>query len=543
MILTDIKSDMEHNDTELVLQSLTGSRETFCRIVEQYQSLICSLAYSATGSVTQSEDVAQETFVVAWKQLRQLREPEKLRSWLCSIARSVISSATRRQRREPAQGAETMDTLHETSATEPIPSEHVINREEEAILWRSLKAIPVVYREPLVLFYREQQSVACVAEKLELSEDAVKQRLSRGRKLLTEEVKAFVEGTLARTNPGKAFTLGVLAALPLLATSAKAAAIGSTAAKGSATAKAAATLGVFGFLFAPVIGILAGVLGTKINIDSARSPGDRRFKISMAWLTWSIIAAFNIVLFGGGFLARTYWKTPPVLLTWSVIGVTFVFVISIGSVVFWSIRHMRRMNREGTGGASFGGSFTNSWAVVRNFEYRSSVMLLGWPLIHIRFAEDGRWIPVKAWIACGNIAHGILFAYGGVAVGAVSIGGVAVGGVAIGGCAVGLLAFGGVGLGFFATGGLAMGYMACGGAAIAWQAACGGAAVAHDIALGGAALAQHANDGPARAFRQNSALVSHAYLLMNLSMLLSCLPMVPGFFYWRKQSLRQLADH
>jgi hypothetical protein len=169
-------------------------------------------------------------------------------------------------------------------------------------------------------------------------------------------------------------------------------------------------------------------------------------------------------------------------------------------------------------------------------------MLLGWPLIHIRFAEDGRWIPVKAWIACGNIAHGILFAYGGVAVGAVSMGGVAVGGVAIGGCAVGLLAFGGMGLGFFATGGLAVGYMACGGAAIAWQAACGGAAVAHDFALGGAALAQHANDGPARDCARNSALLSHAYLLMNLSILLSCLSMVPGFLHWRKQSLRQRAD-
>ena len=543
MMLTEIKSGMAHSDTELVLQSLNGSREAFCQIVEQYQSLICSLAYSATGSVTQSEDVAQETFVVAWKQLRQLREPEKLRSWLCSIARSVISSATRRQTREPAQGAETLDTIHEVSATEPIPCEQVINREEEAILWRALEKIPVVYREPLVLFYREQQSVASVAGKLELSEDAVKQRLSRGRKLLTEEVTAFVEGTLARTNPGKAFTLGVLAALPLLATSAKAAAIGSTAAKGGATAKAAAALGLFGFLFAPVIGILAGVLGTKINIDSARSPADRRFKINLARLTWSIIAAFNIVLFGGGFLARSHWKTHPIFLTWSVIGVTFVFVISLWSVIFWSIRHRHRMNTERPGGASSGGSFTNSLAVVRNFEYRSSVMLLGWPLIHIRFAEDGRWIPVKAWIACGNLAHGILFAYGGVAVGAVSMGGVAVGGVAIGGCAVGLLAFGGVGLGFFATGGLAVGYLACGGAAIAWQAACGGAAVAHVFALGGAALAPHANDGPARAFTQNSALLSHAYLLMNLSVLLSCLSMVPGFLYLRRQSLRQRADH
>lgn len=232
MISTDVTSAMEHTDTELVTQSLTGNREAFGQIVGQYQSLICSLAYSATGSLTQSEDLAQETFVIAWKQLRQLREPAKLRSWLCSIARSVISSATRRQTREPVHDAETLDIAHETPAPDPLPSERAINREEEAILWRSLEQIPELYREPLILFYREHQSVESVAAELELSEDAVKQRLSRGRKLLTEEVTAFVEGTLVRTNPGEAFTLSVLAALPAMTVSAKAATVGA-AAKGA----------------------------------------------------------------------------------------------------------------------------------------------------------------------------------------------------------------------------------------------------------------------------------------------------------------------
>jgi RNA polymerase sigma factor (sigma-70 family) len=117
MISTATKSLMEYNDSELVSQTLAGSREAFGQIVEQYQSLVCSLAYSATGSLTQSEDLAQETFVIAWKQLRQLREPAKLRSWLCSIARSVISGATRRQTRNLAHGAETLDTVHETPIT------------------------------------------------------------------------------------------------------------------------------------------------------------------------------------------------------------------------------------------------------------------------------------------------------------------------------------------------------------------------------------------------------------------------------------------
>src|SRR4051812_31488639 len=46
-------------DTELVDESLSGNRDAFGHIVSRYQSLICSLAYSATGSLSQSEDLAQ----------------------------------------------------------------------------------------------------------------------------------------------------------------------------------------------------------------------------------------------------------------------------------------------------------------------------------------------------------------------------------------------------------------------------------------------------------------------------------------------------
>ena len=211
-----------HNDAELVSESLSGNRDAFGQIVAQYQSLICSLAYSATGSLSQSEDLAQETFLAAWKQLADLREPEKLRAWLCGIARNLINYSLRRQGREPSHAAEPLETVEEPPSLEPLPPDQAIGREEEAILWRSLERIPEIYREPLVLFYREHQSIEAVAQDLELSEDAVKQRLSRGRKLLHEQVLAFVEGALERTNPDRAFTAGVLAALPVLATTTKA---------------------------------------------------------------------------------------------------------------------------------------------------------------------------------------------------------------------------------------------------------------------------------------------------------------------------------
>src|SRR5271170_1780213 len=83
MMTTELMNVAERNDADLVAESLAGSRDAFRVIVERYQTLICSLAYNATGNVSQSEDVAQETFLAAWVDLRSLREPPKLRAWLC----------------------------------------------------------------------------------------------------------------------------------------------------------------------------------------------------------------------------------------------------------------------------------------------------------------------------------------------------------------------------------------------------------------------------------------------------------------------------
>ncbi len=246
MMTTRVMSITICDDSELVSASLSGNRDAFGQIVVRYQSLVCSLAYSVTGSLSHSEDLAQETFVAAWKQLAGLREPEKLRAWLCGIARNLIHNALRKQGREPSHQAESLDEISESHSPEPLPIEQTISNEEQAILWRSLERIPEIYREPLVLFYREHQSIEAVAQNLELSEDAVKQRLSRGRKLLHEQVLAFVEGVLEKTSPGKTFTLGVLASLPVVSTSTKAAAVRATLTKASAATKIGTFFGSFG---------------------------------------------------------------------------------------------------------------------------------------------------------------------------------------------------------------------------------------------------------------------------------------------------------
>src|SRR5512136_1486590 len=302
MMTTEAMQRVDINDAELVAESLDGNRDAFRLIVERYQTLIASLAYCATGNVSRSEDLAQETFVSAWKQLAELREPAKLRPWLCSIARSLISKDFRRQGREPDHAAESLEAVDEWVSPEPLPPDQVISDEEKAILWRSLERIPEIYREPLVLFYREHQSIEAVAQDLGLSEDAVKQRLSRGRKLLQEQFLGFVAGALKQTSPGKAFTVGVIAALPLLATTAKAASVGTALAQQGSVAAKTTALGGFlqassnillGFVYwlAPVLP-LGGYIGYKMGGDRQHSERARR---SVATF-WRIMGA-SMLLF------------------------------------------------------------------------------------------------------------------------------------------------------------------------------------------------------------------------------------------------------
>ena len=517
----------DSSDSELVAQSLAGNRDAFGWIVTRYQSLLCSLAYSATGSLSQSEDLAQETFVIAWKQLAQLREPEKLRSWLCRISRNLTCDALRKQGREPIHKAEPLEELEESAAAEPLPSDSTISREEEALLWHSIERIPESYREPLVLYYREHQSIENVATALDLSEDAVRQRLSRGRKLLHEQIVAFVEGALARTSPGKAFTVGVVAALPAFAVSAKAAGVGAATTQGGTAAKAAAAGGLSSAILAPALGFLGVYFAYRRGIDGAQTNFERDY-IQRFYRTLSVWVL--------GFLATcgllVIWQRQFIVehrLVYSAfaIGLVLPFTIALlASGIFWlraPRKFLAKLNTSGVVVSPMG----PAW------EYRSDFTLLGLPFIHIRVSGGltAPIKPVKAWIASGEYAIGLLFASGNVAIAPVSIGAVAVGLLSFGGCAMGLISLGGVSLGVWSFGALAFGWQAFGACAIAWNAAKGGLAVAHDFAIGGIAYAWLIHrDG---SHPPNSLLFVRPALFLRYLAWLNLLWVIPTLARWR----------
>jgi RNA polymerase sigma factor (sigma-70 family) len=527
MMGTTAPVDPRVDDASLVVRSLAGSRDAFGGIVSRYQALICSVAYSGTGSLSRSEDLAQETFLRAWKDLRTLREPERLRPWLCGIARNLVNNSRRTEKLEPTAVAEPLETAGEAPANEPLATEQVITKQEESILWRSIEQIPETYREPMVLFYREHQSVEKVAAALELSEESVRQRLSRGRKLLHEQVLAFVEGALERSAPGEAFTVGVISALPAFSASAAAATVASSAAKGSLLAKAAGSLAVFTALLGVATSLLSGYAGVRASLNVMRTRRERT--VLFRQLKVMVVAA---LLFTGALLAlilpRHFWFTYPRTL------------VSLGALVSltysaWLTAMLARYTREtrlvrAEAEAQQPELFSPRGR--RSTEYRSRATLLGLPILHIRYAPpheaDG---PALGWIAIGDRAVGVLFALGALAAGGVSVGSVSVGVVAVGGVSLGLVSLGGVAFGLLAFGSLALGVVAMGAFSIGWTGSAGAVAVARHFAVGGLAIARHPNDGAARAFASDHHLAAVFYSLLALVFVLAVVP--TAFVAWR----------
>jgi RNA polymerase sigma factor (sigma-70 family) len=199
------------SDAELVLAARRGDKRAFVEIVARHQAMVCGIALGILGDFAASEDAGQEAFLTAWRKFHDLREPERLRGWLGQIARNAALGQLRRRR-----GHETLDTGLAVTDESPTPDEAAATDEEAAMVRETLARLPEAQRLPLILYYREGQSVRAVAEALGISEDAAKQRLARGRELLRDRMSGVIETVLTRTKPNAVFTMTIAVAIGAL---------------------------------------------------------------------------------------------------------------------------------------------------------------------------------------------------------------------------------------------------------------------------------------------------------------------------------------
>lgn len=206
------------DDAGLLRRIGAGDVAAFAALVRRHQATVLAVALAITGDRGLAEDVTQEALVKAWRHVGRVREPDRVGAWLASIARSLARDRVRRDGRRTRLGGRNPDPHGDRAALAPSALELAVAREDEVLLVEVVTALPAGYREPLLLHYLGGLSLTDIGAALALGEDAVKQRLSRGRRALRDALGArdvaeprFARAALALV-PGAAFTDRVVAA-------------------------------------------------------------------------------------------------------------------------------------------------------------------------------------------------------------------------------------------------------------------------------------------------------------------------------------------
>jgi len=520
------------NDANLVMSSLGGDREAFCEIVSRYQNLLCSLAYSSVGDIKYSEDISQEAFVEAWKKLDTLKDPEKLKSWLCGILRFKVSRYRRKEGTQPTKGACDLEDHETLSSANEKMEDTAIREQEQTLLWQTLDKMDETYREPLVLFYREQQSVERVAAELDLSLDTTKQRLSRGRKLLKRAMISFVEETLTKSKPGIGFTAGVLTAISSIAPPAKAAVFGAGAAKAGTFFK----LATFLAFLAAFSGVISSFFGLRASLDQSRTKCERRHAIHVVAMFMLSAIIYVLGMFALKHFALTNESNLQVYTLVSQL-LVMAFVVSYLFLVHRMFKETQKLRAQER--------IFNPQAFQRQadqigskqHEFKSQLNLFGTPLFHFKFGmleKDEK--PAVGWIAGGSKAYGLLFAWGGIAIAPISVGIVSVGVISIGAVGFGLFSIGTVALGVIGFGASAIGYKAYGSfSALGWESSfSNGFSIAKEAAIGPIAYAEQINNEQAADISNLTLLgQSHQWILAFIAIVV----IIPSI--WHSYKVRQ----
>jgi RNA polymerase sigma-70 factor (ECF subfamily) len=167
-----------------IQKSLAGDAEAFAALVSQYQKMIFAVAYRMTGSLPDAEDLTQETFLRAFRQLDSFRAEAKFSTWLCQIAMNLsLNWRTRESRRGDIHSKWAEDAFADASGEFPDELSHRVQS--------ALDKLPVKQRAAIVLTVYENRSHAEAAQLLHCSETTISWRVFTARQKLKRLLKGI----------------------------------------------------------------------------------------------------------------------------------------------------------------------------------------------------------------------------------------------------------------------------------------------------------------------------------------------------------------
>jgi len=147
-------------------------RELFQSAVEQFADSIYRVAYRMSGSHELAQELVQETFLAAWKNLNQIQQPDRIQYWLMGILRNQFTKQLSQETRH----------RHEVLNQEPVTAAE--DRVLKDSLQTAIASLDDDQRLPILLTIMEGWSTEEVAELLGVPRGTILSRLHRGRQKL-----------------------------------------------------------------------------------------------------------------------------------------------------------------------------------------------------------------------------------------------------------------------------------------------------------------------------------------------------------------------
>lgn len=179
----------QENDRAAVRRARDGDDSAYAELLARHRDRVFSFLLRLLDSAQDAEDVAQETFVKAFSRLDSYDEARPFISWLFGIAHHGALDHLR-ARRPAALSLDDPDDAPDPAAPGPGAEALAAAALDAALIERLLSALPPLYREPLLLRYKEELDIPEIARALSMPEGTVKVRLFRGRDMLKRKLEA-----------------------------------------------------------------------------------------------------------------------------------------------------------------------------------------------------------------------------------------------------------------------------------------------------------------------------------------------------------------
>jgi len=183
---------MTVTDEELVTRSRGGDVDSFNQLILRWERPIYALAYRVIGREEDARDVAQETFLRAFRALPGFKGEAKFSSWLYRIALNLCRDWMRRQRRAPVmqmpEGVDPIELAAETGPAESI-EDLVARRELSAIVEEAMTILPEEQRTAIILKEYHGLTFQAIADLQGVPLSTVKTRLYQGLSVLRRHLE------------------------------------------------------------------------------------------------------------------------------------------------------------------------------------------------------------------------------------------------------------------------------------------------------------------------------------------------------------------